>query len=280
LKIETVKLKLEQLKSAQVREILILSGEVHPGSFRRRAWLELIEAICEQSLLSGFLPHTNAGPLNEAEMQQLQSVNVSMGLMLEQLTDALLKGVHQYAPSKSPQLRLQQLEQAGKLKIPFTTGLLLGIGESESDWWDSLEAIAKCHRRWGQIQEVILQPYCIGTHQSENIPGFDLSQLPQVIAAARAILPDSITIQIPPNLIANPSLILKCLDAGARDLGGIVPKDEVNPDYDHLDLQSLTALLHCHGWQLKPRLAVYPQYYSWLSPQLQQAVKRIELETK
>ncbi len=272
LSLEKAKSILQSLQTTGTCEILILSGEIHPHSPRRQAWFERIYKLSELALLMGFLPHTNAGPLSRAEMERLKSVNVSMGLMLEQLTPKLLETVHRYAPSKHPQVRLQQLEWAGELQIPLTTGLLLGIGETQTDWWDTLEAIASIHRRWGHIQEVILQPHSPGEQQSFNAPPFDSSQLPQLVAKARAILPDTIAIQIPPNLIAQPTILLDCLAAGATDLGGIVPKDEVNPDYLHLTQSHLQEILTSQGWQLIPRLPVYPQYFTWLSPALQKAI--------
>jgi FO synthase subunit 1 len=263
--------QLERFQSQAVSEILILSGEVHPHSARRKEWFARIYQLCRLALNMGFLPHTNAGPLSWFEMKQLKEVNVSMGLMLEQLTPKLLETVHKYAPSKRPELRLQQLTWAGKLKIPFTTGLLLGIGETQADRQLTLEAIALLQQRWGNIQEVILQPHSRGTQQSLAAPGFDLYKLPEVVALARAILPNTIKIQIPPNLVTKPSLLLDCLEAGARDLGGIGPKDEVNPNYPHPAYDYLKSILEPAGWQLIPRLAVYPQYYSWLSPSLQKA---------
>ena len=256
---------LKKLQSQEIIEILILSGEVHPSSPRRKAWFQRIYDLCELALSWGFLPHTNAGPLSFEEMERLKQVNVSMGLMLEQLTPKLLENVHRYAPSKVPYLRLQQLEWAGKLKIPFTTGLLLGIGETEVDWWESLEAIAKIHQRWNHVQEVILQPYSPGSNQIGKFPSFDLKKLPKITAKAREILPASITIQIPPNLVfCYPQTLLDCLIAGARDLGGIGPRDEVNPDYPHPQLQELRKILEPAGWQLVLRLPVYSQYYAWL----------------
>jgi 7,8-didemethyl-8-hydroxy-5-deazariboflavin synthase len=255
---------LSDVQTKNVCEILILSGEVHPQSSLRTAWLDRIYDLCELALESGFLPHTNVGPLSYLEMEKLARVNVSMGLMIEALDPVLLQGVHRHAPSKLPALRLEQLNWAGKLKIPFTTGLLLGIGESEQDWEISLQAIANIHDRWGHIQEVILQPYSPGSQEILGGLGFDITKLPQVIRLARQILPADITIQIPPNLIPNSDLLLACLTAGARDLGGIVPKDEVNPDYHHLDLTALSALLTSAGWELRPRLPVYPQYQHYL----------------
>ena len=265
---------LKRLQSEGVCEILILSGEVHPHSSRRQEWFQLIYDLCELALSLGFLPHTNAGPLRYTEMQQLKTVNVSMGLMLEQLTPQLLKTVHINAPSKVPEVRLQQLAWAGELQIPFTTGLLLGIGETENDWWETLEAIAHLHQRWGHIQEVILQPHSPGSQQTCDTPAFGPHQLPKVVATARKILPSDITLQIPPNLVTDPSWLLACLDAGARDLGGIGPKDEVNPDYPHPNYQKLAEILEPAGWQLVPRLPVYPQYYSWLPERLQTAVEQ------
>ncbi|MBD2538688.1 7,8-didemethyl-8-hydroxy-5-deazariboflavin synthase subunit CofG [Coleofasciculus sp. FACHB-SPT36] len=265
---------LRSLASQNVCEILILSGEVHPHSSRRQAWFQHIYDLCELALSMGFLPHTNAGPLSFEEMQKLKEVNVSMGLMLEQLTPQLLQTVHKHAPSKVPELRLQQLEWAGELRIPFTTGLLLGIGETEQDWWETLEAIALLHQRYNHIQEVILQPHSPGTQQTFDAPPFDPHQLPAVIAKARHILPPDITIQIPPNLVPDSSWLIACVEAGARDLGGIGPKDEVNPDYPHPQYHQLKEILEPAGWELVPRLPVYPQYDNWLSDRLQSAVNQ------
>jgi FO synthase subunit 1 len=268
--------QLQQLKLRNVSEILVLSGEVHPLASNRKEWFARIEQICESALSMGFLPHTNAGILSWQEMKQLKEVNFSMGLMLEQLTPKLLTEVHKNAPSKQPQLRLEQLEWAGKLRIPFTTGLLLGIGETEADWWDTLKAIAFLQEKWGHIQEVILQPYSQGSNQSFTESSFNIAQLPKVVAKAREILSNNITIQIPPNLVSQPGLLLDCLEAGARDLGGISVIDEVNPDYPHPTDKSLAAILEPAGWQLVPRLPVYPQYYSWLSPSLRQIIEERE----
>jgi len=272
--------KLRELQSQGVCEILVLSGEVHPQSSRRGEWFQRIYDICELALSWGFLPHTNVGPLSFEEMRSLKQVNVSMGLMLEQLTPQLLQTVHRHAPSKLPDVRRQQLEWAGELGIPFTTGLLLGIGETQEDWRETLEAIAQLHSDYGHIQEVILQPHSPGSHQSWDAPAFNSSQLPEVVAISRQILPEEITLQIPPNLIPNTIEhqdclpLLACLAAGARDLGGIGPKDEVNPNYPHLNAQRLREILKPAGWQLVPRLPVYPQYDSWLTPRLQIAVQQ------
>ena len=264
---------LKPLQSQNVCEILILSGEVHPHSPRRHGWFGRIYDLCELAFSMRFLPHTNAGPLSFEEMQKLKAVNVSMGLMLEQLTPTLLNSVHRHAPSKLPDVRLQQLQWAGELQIPFTTGLLLGIGETVNDWWETLEAISNLHQRYHHIQEVILQPHSPGHQQTFDAPPFDPHELPEVIAKAREILPPDITIQIPPNLVKDDCWLLACIEAGARDLGGIGPKDEVNPDYPHVQEQALREILQPAGWELVSRLPVYPQFDSWLSGELQTAVK-------
>ncbi|MCT7961392.1 7,8-didemethyl-8-hydroxy-5-deazariboflavin synthase subunit CofG [Laspinema sp. D1] len=259
---------LKSLMGTGIKEILILSGEVHPNSEKRTDWCDRLYELCELALGLGFLPHTNAGPLSFQEMARLKTVNVSMGLMVEQVTPSLGETVHRHAPSKVPSVRLQQLAWAGELNIPFTTGLLLGIGETPDDRQGTLEAIAQIHERWGHIQEVIIQPYRPGTHQSGEAPGFDLRELPVVVAMAREILPEAVALQVPPNLIEEPEILLACLEAGCRDLGGIGPTDEVNPDYPHLQVDRLKRILEPAGWELVERSPVYPQYYQGLSPRL------------
>jgi len=272
LSLEAAAAQLAPLQSQGVIEILILSGEVHPRAQRRSAWFQRIYGLCELALSLGFLPHTNAGPLSFEEMAQLKRVNVSMGLMLEQVTPRLLQTVHRQAPSKVPELRLQQLTWAGQLQIPFTTGVLLGIGETEAERLQTLAAIAQLHERWGHIQEVILQPYRPGQRQLGGMPGLTLAQLPEFVVIARRMLPDTVTLQIPPNLLT-PDQLLACLEAGARDLGGIGPLDHVNPDYPHQQ-QVLAQTLNQASWQLQPRLPIYPQYDFWLPPNLQRLVQQ------
>lgn len=265
--------RLLPLRARGAIEILILSGEVHPDSRRRSLWFEHLYDLCQLALSLGFLPHTNAGPLKNEEMARLKEVNVSMGLMLEQITPQLLQTVHKHAPSKNPQLRRQQLEWAGELQIPFTTGLLLGIGETVADWRSTLAVIAQVQERWGHIQEVIIQPYSSGSRQLWEGETFSLGLLPEAVAMAREMLPPTVTLQIPPNLVALPDILFACLEAGARDLGGIGPRDEVNPDYPHPHDRALEKLLARAGWELLPRLPVYDRYDGWLSPRLRDIVK-------
>jgi 7,8-didemethyl-8-hydroxy-5-deazariboflavin synthase len=265
---------LRQLQPQGVIEILILSGEVHPQHPNRSAWFQHLYDLGELALSLGFLPHTNAGPLSFAEMRRLKQVNVSIGLMLEQITPTLLQTVHRHAPSKVPALRLQQLEWAGELQIPFTTGLLLGIGETEADRVATLEAIAEIQQKWGHIQEVILQPHRPGQQQTWQGEPFADWQLVETVTCARQILPSDITLQIPPNLVSDPQQLIQCLDAGARDLGGIGPKDEVNPNYPHPHDAALAEVLQQSGWQLYPRLPIYPQFDAWLPKSLQAPVQQ------
>lgn len=272
LSLERAEEVLRSLPSGSVIEALVLSGEVHPQSRRRAAWFRRIYDLCDLALRLGFLPHTNAGPLSYEELAQLKRVNASMGLMLEQVTPTLMQTVHRYAPSKQPEVRLQQLAWAGELRIPFTTGLLLGIGETADDWAETLMAIAHLHRRYGHIQEVILQPHSPGSAQTEIGDPFAPEKLTDVVAIARQILPADIALQIPPNLVS-PQTLLDCLAAGATDLGGISPIDEVNPDYAHPKADALAAQIRTAGWQLVPRLPVYPQYDDWLSPEVREQVR-------
>ncbi|MBW4698193.1 MAG: 7,8-didemethyl-8-hydroxy-5-deazariboflavin synthase subunit CofG [Aphanocapsa lilacina HA4352-LM1] len=238
-----------------VVEILVLSGEVHPHDPRRSEWFAMIQGICEVALELGFLPHTNCGVLRFEEMRALQQLNVSLGLMLEIDSNRLLGSVHRQAPSKLPALRTGQLEWAGTLGIPFTTGLLLGIGETPAEREDTLRTIARLHNRHGHIQEVILQPHSPGGSQSWVGEPLGEAQLLDMVRLARQILPAEITIQIPPNLVGD---LVPLLEAGARDLGGIGPVDVVNPDYAHPVVERLGERLAAAGWQLEPRLPVYP----------------------
>ncbi len=272
LSLERARDLLAPLHDRGVCEILILSGEVAPGSVRRAAWFERIYQLAELALAMGFLPHANVGPLSVGEMQALGATNASMGLMLDWVDPT----AHRHAPSKDPQLRLEQLHQAGALKIPFTTGLLLGLGDTQQDWLAGLEAIATAHRRWGHIQEVILQPYSPGSREHLVAPACTDEHLLAAITLAREILPAEIALQVPPNLLGNPAMLPAALAAGARDLGGLGPWDEVNPDYPHPTPTRLRAQLSGLGWQLAARLPVYPQFLDWLDPRVRAVATRLQ----
>ncbi|CAJ1375003.1 unnamed protein product [Effrenium voratum] len=266
--------KLESLVGTGVEEILVMSGEVHPRARNRAAWVSMAEKVCSTALELGFLPHTNIGPLGRSEMARLKEVNASMGLMLEQ-TVAL--AVHDFAPSKEPSMRMAQLRQAGELKVPFTTGLLLGIGETTCQRLEALDALAEVAEEFGHVQEVILQPHSLGSSQKLRDPADVAASLPEVVAAARKRLPPGVRIQVPPNLILHHTrgaeILRECLANGARDLGGISPRDEVNPDFAFPVLEELRKLLTEEGYILQSRLPVYPQHFEWLSERVRRNLR-------
>ena len=242
----------------QATEVLLLSGEVAPGSPWRSAWFARLLALSRLALAAGRLPHTNAGPLSLREMAALGRLNPSMGLMLEGLGPAY-DGLHRQAPSKRLATRLGQLEQAGRLGLPFTTGLLLGVGETPSDRLRALELLADVQRRWGHIQEVILQPWRPDGERALPLDDRRCGELLDTIAAARRILPAEVHLQLPPNLWPLERLP-QALEAGIDDLGGIDVHDVINPAYPQPGIGPLRLLLERAGWRLEPRLCVHRQW--------------------
>jgi len=243
-------------------EVLLLSGEVHPASQERPAWFARLLVLSRLALASGRLPHTNAGPLSLREMAALGRLNPSLGLMLEGFGPAY-DALHAHAPSKRLAVRLGQLEQAGRLGIPLTTGLLLGVGERRSERLEALEWLAALQRRWGHIQEVILQPWRPDGEQATPLSPGEQADLLGLISDARAILPPEVHLQTPPNLWPL-SALPAALAAGIDDLGGIDTGDVINPAYPQPSSQALSAVLAEAGWQLKPRLCVHRGWWSWL----------------
>lgn len=252
----------------EASEVLLLSGEVAPGSPHRRAWLGRLLALSRLALADGRLPHTNAGPLSAAEMAALGRLNPSMGLMLEGLGPAY-DALHRHAPSKRLERRLGQLVQAGRLGIPFTTGLLLGVGETRADRLRALELLAELQRRWGHLQEVILQPWRPDGEQAQSLPDATCDALLETIAAARRLLPAEVHLQLPPNLWPLQRLP-EALEAGIDDLGGIDIHDVINPAYPQPGLEPLRQRLESSGWRLEPRLCVHREWLGWLPRALQQ----------
>jgi FO synthase subunit 1 len=238
--------------------------------------LDYCEAMCRKSIEYGVLPHTNAGILTFDEMERLRTVNASMGLMLE--TTARIPA-HATSKGKEPEVRLAMIEDAGKLKIPFTTGLLLGIGETMADREESLHAIRDIHRRYKHIQEIIIQNFCPkpGTPMASHpIPTTD--EICTTIRMARDILPSDIAIQIPPNLIDAASLI----QCGVDDLGGVSPLtiDYVNPEHPWPAIEELKTI--AGEAELKERLCIYPQYIErgWYHSDLQPLINRLAQTVK
>ena len=216
--------------------------------------LDYLVELCELALEFGLLPHTNAGLLGQDELRRLQPYNASMGLMLE--TTARLDA-HAKSPGKMPNLRLRYMAMAGRLHLPFTTGIMVGIGESWQDRVDALSKIAHLHRAFGHIQEVIIQPLDPKPKTAlENAPRPVMMDLCKTVEAAREILPPDVAIQVPPNLVD----LRPLLAAGATDLGGIssVTVDGINPDSPWPDEVELHNSLS--DYDLRERLPVYPRF--------------------
>ncbi len=219
---------------------------------------------------TGLLPHANAGALYEDELALLRPVAPSQGMMVETLRDDL--AAHAGSPDKTPERRLATLEAAGRLAIPFTTGILVGIGESRADRLEALEAIAESHARWGHVQEVIVQNFLpkpgTAMHRAEACPVDDHLE---AIALARLLLPPDVHVQAPPNLADDFGVLL---DAGIDDWGGVSPitADHVNPERPWPALRRLREVTEARGFALAPRLTVYPHAVDdadrWLDPGL------------
>ena len=220
---------------------------------------------------TGLLPHANAGALYEDELRLLMDVSPSQGMMIETLRDDL--PCHRGAPDKVPARRLATLESAGRLGIPFTTGILVGIGETRADRIAALQAIADSHARHGHVQEVIVQNFLPkpGTGMQHEAPCPQDDYL-WSIAAARVLLPSEIHLQAPPNLSDDFGVLL---DAGIDDWGGVSPVtlDHVNPERPWPALDRLREVTEAKGFAMAPRLTVYPEFVRrperWLHPALQ-----------
>jgi FO synthase len=239
---------------------------------------EYVERACGIALDCGLLPHTNAGILSADEMARLRPVNVSLGLMLETVSPRLRERgqVHQWAPDKEPAVRLRMLDEAGRLRIPFTTGLLIGIGETLAERVDTLFAIRDLHRRHGHIQEVIVQNFrAKPTIPLADAPEPEAVDLARTIAVARLVLDAEISVQAPPNLSPDDHHLL--LRAGVNDWGGMSPvtPDYVNPEAPWPHVADLAATCAKAGYALAPRLPVYPRFIAeagWLDPALRPRV--------
>ncbi len=213
---------------------------------------------------TSLLPHANPGTMSRREMAALQPYNPSIGLMLESTSPVLHApgGAHEFAPSKRPRVRLRTMELAGELRLPFTTGILIGIGDTREDRIESLLAIRNIHRSFGHVQEVIVQNFRAkpGTAMAEKLDA-DTIELLWSVAAARLILGPDANVQVPPNLSADIYHIY--LGAGINDWGGVSPLtiDFVNPEAPWPALAQLREHTESAGFQLKPRLPVYPEYF-------------------
>ena len=228
--------------------------------------LEYLAAMCDLVLeKTGLLPHSNPGLMGADDLRRLRETNVSVGLMLESASPRLGRsgGAHWRAPDKVPSLRLRTIEDAGRLSMAFTTGILIGIGETPEERVDALLAIRAAHEKYGHVQEVIVQPFRAKPDiRMAQAPEPSKEDLQRTIAVARLILGGEINLQPPPNLLSEdyPDL----LKAGINDWGGISPvtKDFINPEAAWPQISSLAARTASAGFVLRERLAIYPEFSS------------------
>jgi FO synthase len=295
----------------RAKELLVLTGErpeVNAGVAARLAeyghgdFTSYVVWTCERALERGLLPHTNLGVLEREDLARLREVTASQGLMLESVSERLMETVHAGSPTKHPARRMQTIAAAGELKIPFTSGILVGIGETEEERIASLQALADLHRRYGHIQEVILQNFV--PHQSyygrepadiadaaardywrtgvANGPRLEapawacevtIEDMKRLIAEARRLLPD-VGIQVPPNLS---DWWGELALAGATDLGGLSANgDHISPEHPFPSPAQVRKRLYADGLALTERLCVYPEYIDpeWIAQPVLDVIKR------
>ena len=243
-----------------------------------KSTLHYLEAMCELVLReTTLLPHPNPGLLSAEWIARLAAVSPSMGLMLETSNEALLApgAAHDNAPDKLPSKRLRTIEEAGKQGVPFTTGILIGIGESPEDRVDALLAIRDLHERYGHIQEVIIQNFRakpgIAMH---NWPEPTRGEMMRTIAVARLLMPE-MNIQAPPNL-SDPDYE-ELLDGGINDWGGVSPltPDFINPERPWPHLKDLETRTRRKGFELRQRLPVYPEFLPRLKTAAEPLASRV-----
>jgi FO synthase len=260
-------------RDAGCREALFCLGDKPEIAYRGyRGWLHgqgyestasyLVDA-CAVAFEEGLFPHSNAGVLSRDELARLRPVNASMGLMLETASRRLRQRgqAHYYAPDKEPRLRVRTSEAAGELRIPFTSGILIGIGETAEERVDTLFAIRDLHERGAHVQEVIVQNFQPKPQtRMADWPAPSDALMAGTVALARLVLGARMNIQAPPNL--SPTSLELLLQAGINDWGGVSPLtiDFINPEAPWPELDELRQRTEAHGYELRERLAVYPDY--------------------
>ena len=235
--------------------------------------IEYVTAMSERIVAeTGLFPHANPGLLSDEDIRSLRPTNVSMGLMLENISPRLMEpGMpHFECPDKDPELRVATIEAAGRAAVPFTSGVLVGIGETAEELVDSLFALAELQSKWGHIQEVIVQNF---RPKADTLMRLAPEPPPQyfltIVALARWIMGPEMNVQVPPNLTEDFSVYL---DAGINDWGGVSPLtiDWVNPEAPWPQLERLRSVTEAAGFELRPRLPVYPEFVGdrWIDPGL------------
>lgn len=280
----------EKGKKYKCTEALIVSGERPEERYKEaKDWLrslnfkstaEYVSNISEKiTKKTGLLPHSNLGNISKDEMKMLKDYNVSLGLMLESSTYRLReKGMaHEYAPSKDPGIRLETIENAGILKIPLTTGILIGIGENIEEIIDSILLIGNINSKFGHIQEVILQNFRPKTNtKMHNMPPPEDNLFLRLVAISRILLP-TMNIQIPPNL--SPLNYSSFIDAGINDWGGISPVtvDHVNPEFAWPDIKDIKKNTQSKNQILRARLPIYPEFIKkeFINPTLENYIDNL-----
>jgi len=284
---QTVKDLAIMAKKYNCTEALFVTGEKPEQKYSEaKKWLknegfsstaEYLIHCSETVLNEGVFPHTNAGNLTKNEMKELQKTNVSMGLMLEN-SSPRLRGTgmpHQDAPSKEPSARLSILKNSGELKIPMTTGILVGIGETMEECIQSILDIKQIQDKYGNIQEIILQnfhPKPKTIMSQHTTPKEDYFKM--IVALCRIIMPDT-NIQIPPNL--SPDNYEEFLSVGINDWGGISPitSDYVNPEFSWPNIKNVEKKCNDSGFSFKARFPVYPEFISLVNKDLKQRISLI-----
>ena len=285
---------LERAKKQGCKEALMCLGDKPEKAFRsyretlagfgHTSTTAYVYQACEIALSYGILPHTNAGVLSYDEMKWLKDVNVSLGLMLENISPRLCERgmAHFSAPDKRPEVRVKMIREAGELEIPFTTGILIGIGETREEVVDSLLAIRALHEEYGHIQEVIVQNFRAKPNtRMADAPEPESYEMARTVAVARLLLGGPMNVQAPPNLSPHDHRLL--LRSGINDWGGISPVsiDYVNPEaaWPHLELLAKTCA--DAGFTLRERLAIYEEYIDrpgFLLPALQPRTRELQAE--
>ena len=276
-------------KKYRCTEALIVAGEKPEDRYKEaKEWLkqlgftslvEYVSDISEKIVKeTGLLPHSNLGNITKEEMKILKVHNVSLGLMLESSSERLIQKdmAHEYAPSKNPKNRLEVIKNAGRMKIPLTTGLLIGIGETKEEIINDIFLLKQINSEFGNIQEIILQNFQpkIKTRM-QDFPSPTKDYFLKIVSLARLIMPD-MNIQIPPNL--SPGYYSRYLDAGINDWGGISPVtiDHVNPEFSWPKIKELKNITELKNQRLRARLPVYPEFIDkegFISPELRNYIE-------